>query len=170
MEGLEDKAEVATSKQGWVGDVGVRLQVHEKAAGRRHVEHADQVEQARLAATAGADHGDELGLANVEIQPVERARGPAVELQRESFGANQGLHPGARGNDVCAIRRRRHVAQRRPCIRIHFEAPAGAASISLTFTGISSATTPAAFHSPAPMPNSERLITKSLVINVLPPA
>ncbi len=91
MEGLEDEAEVTTSKQGGVGDVGVRLQVHEKAAGRRHVEHADQVEQARLAATTGTDDSDELALANVEIEPVECARGPAVELQRESLGANQGL-------------------------------------------------------------------------------
>src|SRR3990170_62144 len=64
------------------------LAVDGDLAGVRPLQRRDQVEQRRLAAARGTGNGDELALAYLQVDAVERARAPIVERLHQVPDAN----------------------------------------------------------------------------------
>ncbi len=108
---LRDIADAAAFRRAVQAGAGDRLAMQRDLAGIRPLEAGDQAEQRRLAAAGGAEDGDQLAGADVEVDIVQHllvaeALGDAREGERAhgASGANRVAAPNRRANSQEARR------------------------------------------------------------------
>ena len=89
MERLEDEAELLRAEPVEVADLRERLAVEVDLAGGGLVQRAQQVQQGRLAAAAGAHDGHVLAAADADRNVLDGVDLPVGIELREVFGAEQ---------------------------------------------------------------------------------